>query len=501
MRLALALALALPARAARAGAAWPAVGHDSSRSGRSDDFSGPRRGAAVRWTRLGVGAGEFFSFSDVTVDSNGRVLLFGEARNGSTGALLARFPACNLYNRYLPPAPADDGALVVLRTTTPCSEDTPGTLQFDADTFGAFDAQGSPLWTVLNSSVSDLVISPGAARLHAIRYVRLSASDQTTVLQLFSVSTPALTVAEISWSVNVTEVNEDFFYRSASLASTSPYDERGEVLFVTFDGFASALLLTPSGGFAAELWVRTDGEVSNCGPTVGRFGRVYYVGSSYLSGAALLVAFDVLTGETLWSFAPPESPPSTPGIGGVPRASIGLIDGAEVVYVGSSSGVLFAVVGATGAPLWSFSTRGALTAPTVGADGTVYAGSCDGNFYALDGATGALLWSFATVGGTGFSQRCVGTAAIGNDGALFFAADDGVLYALEEAPPPPPPPPAAAPAGAGAAVPLAASALALSAAALAVGVLVLLRTRAPRPSARSDGDTPFLANGASVNEG
>jgi outer membrane protein assembly factor BamB len=95
-----------------------------------------------------------------------------------------------------------------------------------------------------------------------------------------------------------------------------------------------------------------------------------------------------------------------------------------VVYVGSNDGNVYALNGATGTQLWSFTTGGTVGSSPAVANGVVYVGSSDGNVYALNAATGTRLWSFATGGSVGSSP------AVAN-GVVYVGSSDGNLYAFD----------------------------------------------------------------------
>ncbi len=69
-----------------------------------------------------------------------------------------------------------------------------------------------------------------------------------------------------------------------------------------------------------------------------------------------------------------------------------------VVYIGSSSGRLYAVRAADGSPLWSFATKGAVNSTPAISNGLVFVSSRDGNVYAVDAKSGQKRWSFVTGG-------------------------------------------------------------------------------------------------------
>jgi outer membrane protein assembly factor BamB len=108
-------------------------------------------------------------------------------------------------------------------------------------------------------------------------------------------------------------------------------------------------------------------------------------------------------------------------------SSPAVVDG--VVYVGSSSGLVFAIDAATGTELWRISTEDAVFSSPAVDGGTVYIGSgaedfAPGILYALDGSTGAERWRFATNGAV------FGAPAIAS-GTVFVGSTAGEVYALD----------------------------------------------------------------------
>ena len=127
--------------------------------------------------------------------------------------------------------------------------------------------------------------------------------------------------------------------------------------------------------------------------------------------------------------------------GGPILSSSPAVDADGTVYVGSSDKHLHAVNG-DGTPKWTYETGGEIeSSPAVGADGTVYVGSGDGSVYAVN-AVGKLKWKYTSseVGACtpdgipgGSNKLCnsfLSSPAIGPDGTVYVASDDGYLYAL-----------------------------------------------------------------------
>jgi uncharacterized delta-60 repeat protein len=181
----------------------------------------------------------------------------------------------------------------------------------------------------------------------------------------------------------------------------------------------------------------------------------------FVSSGNNLYALDPATGVLRWAFA------LGAGAAGGPAT---VANG--VVYVGTTTGKVYAVNAANGLRLssaWPYTAGGSITAAPAVDDGTVYIGSSDGkvyafdaqsaagllgwpvtagasaNFvaspavdagtlvvggqddkvYAFDGESGAALWT-ATLGGAVESSAALG------DGMVWVGADDNKLYALDE---------------------------------------------------------------------
>lgn len=168
---------------------------------------------------------------------------------------------------------------------------------------------------------------------------------------------------------------------------------------------ALALVRSAQTGEPGDLkWTFTTGaRVSSC-PAIGLDGTVYIASSK-------LYALDGATGAQLWTwtqggcegecyFSPVAGPDGT-------------------IYVGSGSdGKVFALDGATGAQKWSCAVSGSLCSfLALGTDGTVYAGSHEQKLHALDGATGTTKWAASIEVPDG--QHGPALVAIGADGTVY----------------------------------------------------------------------------------
>jgi len=146
-------------------------------------------------------------------------------------------------------------------------------------------------------------------------------------------------------------------------------------------------------------------------PAIGPDGTIY-VGS----GDAKLYAINPNSSEK-WSFTTTAHMNTTPAIA---------CDG--TIYAARYSGRLFAI-NPDGTEKWAFSPGGNIrSSPAIGGDGTIYFGSDDNKFYAIN-PDGSEKWTFTTTGNVFRSP------AIGPDGIIYIASGDVgegtyVLHAL-----------------------------------------------------------------------
>ncbi len=109
-----------------------------------------------------------------------------------------------------------------------------------------------------------------------------------------------------------------------------------------------------------------------------------------------------------------------------------------VLYAGSGDGYVYALQPQSGRVLWKAKTGGRIRSAPAIADGTAYVGSYDGKLYAFDTKNGSLRWRFSTQGASlnsaeyGYDRRSIQSSPSVGDGAVYFGAKDGSLYAVEQ---------------------------------------------------------------------
>jgi outer membrane protein assembly factor BamB len=159
-------------------------------------------------------------------------------------------------------------------------------------------------------------------------------------------------------------------------------------------------------GSPVELWnVSIPGEITTQSAIV---DGVMYVGSS--SGG--VYALEIASGNELWSFT------ASSAINSSPAVSNGL------VYVGSEDGTLYALATDDGRQVWTESGARQGSAVAI-VDSTIYMGGDDG-LYALDAATGATIWKAPLTEGASRSPAVA-------DGVVYIGSSDSVLHSFDAA--------------------------------------------------------------------
>jgi eukaryotic-like serine/threonine-protein kinase len=165
------------------------------------------------------------------------------------------------------------------------------------------------------------------------------------------------------------------------------------------------------------LWKFHRGAVS--WPTTGVpavAGNTVYIG---LGSGTQFWALDLSSGQALWSFDTGDRITST------------ALVAANIVYVATWHGMLFALDRVHGTKLWSYSLNGKTNQSVVDgvggsmalADGKLYVGDYRGEVICLDAQHGKLTWRFAT------GAQVLATPVIAA-GLVYVGSDDGYFYAL-----------------------------------------------------------------------
>jgi outer membrane protein assembly factor BamB len=193
---------------------------------------------------------------------------------------------------------------------------------------------------------------------------------------------------------------------SASPISTTPPSSTGDSWTMFGHDVASARYSTSSAPRSNQiLWSTTFDSQIRTSVTIS--GNNAYVGS--FSG--IIYALDASTGAKIWNFS----------TGGAVWSSPAVTNG--VVYVGSNDWTVYALNAATGREIWNFPTGGGVfSSPTVSGN-IVYVGSTDNNVYALDANNGAKIWNFTANGQVRDSPAVV-------DSVVYAGSQGGTFYAL-----------------------------------------------------------------------
>jgi len=218
--------------------------------------------------------------------------------------------------------------------------------------------------------------------------------------------------------------------------STLAFDAAGNVYMGSYDnnfGNNGGLLsMTPAGTY--RWWRATGCSLSS--PALSAAGDVVFAACNE-AGNGKLLAMSAATGVVLWTY-------SWPGGGSFSLYRAPTVSAAGLVFVSlAPSGQIYAVTAATGALAWSFTTptfacpscgsasssNSACGGITVDAANVVFVG-CGPVLYALAGATGTALWTYTHTAGAYFT----GTPVIAAAGVLLAVDTLGALNVLASFP-------------------------------------------------------------------
>ena len=191
----------------------------------------------------------------------------------------------------------------------------------------------------------------------------------------------------------------------------------GELVYIAgYDGKIYAI--NTSAG--AERWIypRQGNLHSFVGGLAINQGRLY-IGS--VSG--IIYALDAETGDWIWQFETGEQIWATPAIDG------------DTLYIGTFNKKLYAIDTATGEEKWQqpFEAQGPIISTPLVDDGIVYFGSFDRHIYALDAASGELIWQFPETEGNGenIPQKWFWASPVIYNNTIYAVNMDGRVYILD----------------------------------------------------------------------
>ncbi|MFL6228160.1 MAG: PQQ-binding-like beta-propeller repeat protein [Pyrinomonadaceae bacterium] len=202
---------------------------------------------------------------------------------------------------------------------------------------------------------------------------------------------------------------------------------------VVYVGSSDGLLYALDAQSGAERWKFDAHSPVLATPAVA--GNLVFCGAR--SGG--LAALDAATGKLIWTHkAGADAPLAWGHESGDFYTSSPTVSGDKVLY-GGGDGFLYALRRADGREAWKLKTGGRVRSTPAVEGATVFVGSFDGCLYAVDLETGQLKWRYETEGAKlnssefGYDRRSIQSSPAVADGAVFFGARDGFLYAIEAA--------------------------------------------------------------------
>lgn len=201
-------------------------------------------------------------------------------------------------------------------------------------------------------------------------------------------------------------------YKVSSSISTSACGEDGTVYFCLDRGKETFFALNLRTGNI--LWKKKLGNLSSspalCGDKI-------FVGSS----SGILWALNKDAGEKLWEFETKASIISTPACDGLSAST----SDERVVCFGSTDGYLYALNRENGEMKWKFKAEGAIYSSPAIKDAMVFFGSVDGYLYALNLGDGSLVWKFKT-------QADIYSSSAVAESLVYIGSNDYFMYAVNQ---------------------------------------------------------------------
>jgi outer membrane protein assembly factor BamB len=190
------------------------------------------------------------------------------------------------------------------------------------------------------------------------------------------------------------------FFSDASIAQSAVINADRTLIFSTTKGTIYGIDLNNLTSPVTPTWTLSIGDTITTSPAID-VQRAYYVGTS---GGSIIKFVKIQNQQPniVWQF---------PTRGRIEASPI--IDGAGIVYVGSTDSSLYAINSVTGSLKWIYRTNGKIkTTGAVTNQRVVYVGNESGELMALD-SLGNRIWYYR-------ADSSISSAIVANKGSLYF---------------------------------------------------------------------------------
>jgi len=227
-----------------------------------------------------------------------------------------------------------------------------------SDGFHAINSNGERIWKTKLGNYGDL----RAPAINSINETIYTVDKESETLYALNINN-----GDIKWSRRTNDQNMAFNFNTAPSITND-----GTILVGSYISGYSKGLYAINSSDGTRKWYAQIGNINGSIPTIGSNGIIYVGNYDYC-----LHAVD-LAGNSQWGY-------NTANMGGKISASP-IIDAAGTIYIGSTSGMFYALNPVDGSVKWQAELDSAVNSSAViGVDGTIYIASYNGTLYAFGG--------------------------------------------------------------------------------------------------------------------
>lgn len=217
------------------------------------------------------------------------------------------------------------------------------------------------------------------------------------------------------------EPQELWKYETQGRITSSPLFYENVIFFGSDDGKLHAV----SAESGEEKWSFEAGSEVRSSPKLTDSGNVVFQNHD-----GIVYALDAKSGKTAWVFKEGAVQGQTEMDQWDYFDASASVDG-DRIYIGSASGMMYALQEKSGEMLWQFKAGAPIKATAAHDDERVYAGDWNGKLYALNKTDGKLIWEYQTK--PNLHHKAIQSTPWVEDGVVYLGGRNFFLYGLNAA--------------------------------------------------------------------